>query len=100
MLSPQYISLKHEKPGLNWLQSPIRPDFAELLIFLLIYLLVGLNKRLKQMFPKPVGPGSKLGPHYLCQKPDKAQAQLAPKPADFVECLKGSITMNTTGLEP
>ena len=54
MLSPQYISLKPEKPGLNLLQkpvgffkSPIRPDYAELLIFLLIDLRVDLNKRLK-----------------------------------------------------
>ena len=41
-----------------------------------------------------LGPGSKLGPHYISQEPGKARAQLPTKPAGFVESLKGSITMN------
>ena len=36
-----------------------------------------------------------LGLHYICQKPDKAGAQFAPKPACFIESLMRSITKNT-----
>ena len=33
--------------------------------------------------PKPISPGSILGPHYIRQKPDVALARFAPKPTSF-----------------
>ena len=39
-----------------------------------------LKLELERAEPKPVGPGTMLGPQYISQKPDKARAQFSIKP--------------------
>ena len=62
-----------QKPA-GFFESPIRPDYAELLIFLLIYLIVGLNKRLKHLFPKH----ERLWAKFSKSEPDPSPRNLSP----------------------